>query len=233
MLFGKRQFAWRLLPLFLALWPASTAAVAKMITSRLLLAISLRGRGERRGGHYGLLQRLRNRTGGAAGNERWKRSCRIFDRTSVDPGLRLVPKIPRLLLATLRTLIEGPTVLSVAIVELAVLPWAAILLLRARLIPRLPFSVRLRTAIVRGRIWLRALLGIERRLGGSLLRRRKTIRDSAEVVVIIALVRLLSVVLRTQEALLSLLLSQLRGGNQPEIVFRVLEIAFSHDRIAR
>jgi hypothetical protein len=178
-----------------------------MIAGCLLVAISLRRRRKWRRPYDGLLDRLRSRAGRAASDKGGKRGGGLFDGAGVQPGLRLLAKIPCRLVAARRPLIEGTPVLPVTIIELAILPWPTVLLRLAGLIPRLTLCVRLMAAIVGGRLRLRALLWVELRLGSPFLRRCETIRHPAKVVVVVALVRLLSLALWPHKALLSLLLS--------------------------
>ncbi len=144
---SERQLTWSPLALFLTLRPAPAAAVAKMIIGRLLIALGLWRRRERRSGDSRLLDRLGSWTGGASGNEGRKSRRGFFDR--VHPGLRLFAKVSRRLIAARRALVERPPVLTVAIIELTILPRPAVLLLLAGLIAGLPLRVRLRTAVVR------------------------------------------------------------------------------------
>ena len=211
---------------------ALAPAIAKIVCS-LLIALGC-GRGlKRRLRNNWLFDRLRRRTRRAASDES-RQPCRRFvrGRAVIESGLRLVAEIPRRLVTARLPLVVRAAVLVVAIVELAVRPRAAILLLRARLIPLLPLGIWLRTAAVRSWLGLWPLLWtIERRLRRSLLRGGEPVRHSAEIVVVVSLVGILRLVRRTSKAGLSLLLRQLRGSDQPEIVFCVLEIAFGHHRI--
>ena len=74
----------------------------------------------------------------------------------------------------------------------------------------------------------------ELRLRRTFLRGGEAVRHAAKVIIIVGVVSVLTIVLvRAHETGLGLLLGELRGGNQAEIMFRVLEITLRHNRIAR
>jgi hypothetical protein len=133
----------------------------------------------------------------------------------------------------------APPVLVVAIVERPVWPWPAIMLRPLSMLPvlralALALGIGLRTRCKGGRLLPLALgaLGTEGRLGSALGRGGKSVRNAAKIVIVVPIVPVLRFALGADEAGLRLLLGQLGGGDQAEVMLCVLQIAFRHDRVA-
>jgi hypothetical protein len=71
-----------------------------------------------------------------------------------------------------------------------------------------------------------------RRRYEALHRRRKTVQNAAEIIVLFDLIHL-GLASNPLEPLIILLLRLLRRSNQPKIMFGMLQIAFRRDRITR
>ena len=223
------------------LWPLATPATPQMKTGAFLIRCWLwRGlKSDRNGRVLGRNLRfdwLRRRTWRAACDECGQAGRGFFRRPVLKPRLLLFAgvtelRVPRLLVA-LGTLFVRSAVLPIPVVVWAILPEAAVLLWTLR-IARLAFCIRLRSRIIRSHRGLllagrRAELRWRRPLRG----RCEAIGNAAKVVVIVAFVRVLRLVLRPDEARLSLLLGKLSRCDQAEVMLRVLKVTFSHDRIA-